>query len=160
MALDAIALPAPRMKGGKDVLWIATPFNMRRSRRGTKDRAGASWAPLRYTVDGSGFALEVFRMGDDKSMRRRLNALARVALLSLMASPASVIAQGTAEERRACTPDALRLCSAFIPDADQITACLRQKNAELSDVCRQVIFAGMNPSDSSGSVGARGRIAR
>jgi uncharacterized membrane protein YjjB (DUF3815 family) len=40
-ALSACA----RMKGGKDVLWIATPFNMRRSRRGTKDRAGASWAP-------------------------------------------------------------------------------------------------------------------
>ena len=55
---------------------------------------------IRYTVDGSGFALEVFRMGDDKSMRRQLNALARVALLSLMASPASLIAQGTAEERR------------------------------------------------------------
>jgi hypothetical protein len=100
-------------------------------------------------------------MGEDKSMRRRrLKALARVALLSLMASPASAIAQGTPEERRACTPDALRLCSAFIPDADQITACLRQKNAELSDVCRQVILAGMNTSDSSGSVGARGRIAR
>ena len=27
------------MKGGKDVLWIATPFNMRRPRRDTKDRA-------------------------------------------------------------------------------------------------------------------------
>ena len=133
----------------------------------------ASVAP-RYQGSGRGFVgtssgtplmgpvslWRFFRMGDDKSMRRRLNALARVALLSLMSSPASVIAQGTAEERRACTPDALRLCSAFIPDADQITACLRQKNAELSDVCRQVIFAGMNPSDSSGSVGARGRIAR
>jgi hypothetical protein len=99
-------------------------------------------------------------MGEDKLMRRRLKALARVALLLLMASPASVIAQGTSEERRACTPDALRLCSAFIPDVDQITACLRQKNAELSDICRQVILAGMNPSDSSGSAGVRGRIAR
>ena len=28
------------MNFGKDVLWIATPFNMRRPRRGTKDRAG------------------------------------------------------------------------------------------------------------------------
>jgi hypothetical protein len=27
------------MKRGKDVLWIATPFNMRRARRDTKDRA-------------------------------------------------------------------------------------------------------------------------
>ena len=30
------------MKGGKDVLWIATPFNMRRARRDTKDRAGTT----------------------------------------------------------------------------------------------------------------------
>ena len=28
------------MKRGKDVLWIATLFNMRRPRRDTKDRAG------------------------------------------------------------------------------------------------------------------------
>jgi len=93
-------------------------------------------------------------------MRLGLKAFARVAWLALLASPASVFAQGTPEERRACTPDALRLCSAFIPDSDQITACLRQKNAELSEPCRQFILAGMKPSDSSGSVGARGRIAR
>jgi hypothetical protein len=148
------------MKRDKDVLWIATPFKMHRPRRDTKDREGLLGHVIRYTIDEPGFALEVFRMGDDKSMRRRLKALARVALLSLIASPASVIAQGTPEARRACTPDALRLCSAFIPDADQITACLRQRNAELSDACRQVILAGMNPSDSSGSVGAQGRIAR
>ena len=62
-------------------------------------------------------------------MRLGLKAFVRVAWL-LLASPASVFAQGTSEERRACTPDVLRLCSAFIPDTDQITACLRQKNAE------------------------------
>jgi hypothetical protein len=43
----------------------------------------------------------------------------------------------------ACTPDALRLCSAFIPHADDITACLREKNAELSDACRTA-FEAMN----------------
>ena len=114
---------------------------------------------VRYIIDGP-LSHWVFRMSEDKWMRLRLKPLARVALLSLMAWPASLVAQGTPEERRACTPDVLRLCSAFIPDADQITACLRQKNAELSDACRQIILAGMNPSDSSGSVGARGRIAR
>jgi hypothetical protein len=93
-------------------------------------------------------------------MRLGLKAFARVAWLSLLASPASVFAQGTPEERLACTPDVLRLCSAFMPDADQITACLRQKNAELSDACKQIILVGMKPSDGSGSAGARGRIAR
>jgi len=99
-------------------------------------------------------------MGEGKWVRLGVKALARVACLSLMAAPASAIAQGTPEEQRACTPDVLRLCSAFIPDADQITSCLRQKSAELSDACRQIILVGMKPSDSSGSVGARGRIAR
>jgi hypothetical protein len=28
------------MKGGKDIPWIATPFNMRRPRRDTKDQRG------------------------------------------------------------------------------------------------------------------------
>jgi hypothetical protein len=39
----------------------------------------------------------------------------------------------------ACTPDVLRLCSAFIPNADEITICLREKNAELSDACRTAV---------------------
>jgi hypothetical protein len=93
-------------------------------------------------------------------MRFGWKALVRVAFLSLMTSPATSFAQGTLEERIACTPDVLRLCSAFIPDADQITACLRQKNAELSDACKPFILAGMNPPDSSGSAAARGRITR
>jgi len=48
----------------------------------------------------------------------------------------------------ACTPDVLRLCSAFIPNADEITTCLREKNAELSDACRTAFEAVMNyPAD-------------
>jgi hypothetical protein len=93
-------------------------------------------------------------------VRGWLTPLARAAVALLMTSPDSLIAQGTPEERAACTPDVLRLCSAFIPDADQITACLRQRNAELSDACRQIILAGMKPSNNGGSAGARGRIAR
>lgn len=38
---------------------------------------------------------------------------------------------------------ALRLCSAFIPNADEITSCLRKKNAELSDACRTAFDALM-----------------
>ena len=50
--------------------------------------------------------------------------------------------QGTPEQRAACTPDAFRLCSAFIPDANEVTICLRQTHAELSDACRAVVDAG------------------
>jgi hypothetical protein len=46
--------------------------------------------------------------------------------------------QGTADERRACTPDAFRLCGEFIPNADRITACLQEKVRDLSPACRVV----------------------
>jgi hypothetical protein len=66
-----------------------------------------------------------------------------LALLSAAVSSAPAFAQGTRAQRMACTPDALRLCSAFIPNADAITACLREKNAELGDACRTA-FEAMN----------------
>jgi hypothetical protein len=61
----------------------------------------------------------------------------------------------------ACTPDAFRLCSAFIPNADEITTCLREKNAELSDACRTAFEAAMNqlPGVSDGT-GARKHTGR
>jgi hypothetical protein len=59
-----------------------------------------------------------------------------LALLSATVLPAPSFSQGTLEQRIACTPDVLRLCSTFIPSADEITTCLREKSAELSDACR------------------------
>jgi hypothetical protein len=84
-----------------------------------------------------------------------------LALLSATASPALSFSQGTREQRLACTPDALRLCSAFIPNADEITTCLRVRNTELSDACRKAIQPEMTqiPNVSDGS-GDRGRTAR
>jgi hypothetical protein len=83
-----------------------------------------------------------------------------LALLSVTASPA-LSSQGTREQRLACTPDALRLCSAFIPNADEITTCLRERNAELSDACRKAIQPEMTqiPGVSDGDRD-RGRTAR
>jgi hypothetical protein len=72
-----------------------------------------------------------------------------LALLSATASPAPAFSQGTLEQRLACTPDVLRLCSAFIPNADEITICLREKNAELSDACRAVFEAAMTQLPSA-----------
>ena len=84
-----------------------------------------------------------------------------LALLSATVSPAPSFSQGTLEQRLACTPDVLRLCSAFIPNADQITTCLIGKNAELSDACRTVFepVANQLPGVSDGT-GARNRAAR
>ncbi len=98
-------------------------------------------------------------------MLLRLTPLAQwcvsLALLSATASPAPSFSQGTPEQRMACTPDVLRLCSAFIPNADEITTCLREKNAELSDACKTVVEAGTRqPPNASDSAGARKRTAR
>jgi hypothetical protein len=77
-----------------------------------------------------------------------------LALLSAMILPAPSFSQGTAEQRLACTPHVLRLCRAFIPNADEITACLRERSAELSDTCRTALEAGMKqPPGASESTG-------
>ena len=83
------------------------------------------------------------------------------ALVSAMASRTPSFSQGILDQRLACTPDVLRLCSAFIPNADEITICLKEKNAELSDACRTALEAGMKQLPSvSESTGARKRTAR
>jgi hypothetical protein len=73
-----------------------------------------------------------------------------LALLAATASPAPSFSQGTLEQRLACTRDVLRLCSAFIPNADEITICLREKDAELSDACRMAFEAGMKQQSNVG----------
>jgi hypothetical protein len=82
-------------------------------------------------------------------------------LLSATVSPTPSFSQGTLAQRTACTPDALRLCSAFVPDPDAITACLRERNADLSDACRTAFEAALNqlPRESDGT-GARKRTTR
>jgi hypothetical protein len=48
----------------------------------------------------------------------------------------SAAAQGDDAARQACTPDAMRLCSDFIPDVAKVTACMHAKSAQLSEPCR------------------------
>jgi hypothetical protein len=42
------------------------------------------------------------------------------------------------KERRACTPDVQRLCNNYVPDVDQIVACLKRSQASLSPACAEV----------------------
>jgi hypothetical protein len=80
-----------------------------------------------------------------------------LALLCATALPVPSFSQGTPEQRMACTPDVFRLCSVFIPDADEITSCLRKRHAELSDACKTVIEAGMKQAPNASD---RNRTAR
>jgi hypothetical protein len=69
-----------------------------------------------------------------KSRARRASTLGL--FLTLFTSAAH--AQGTPEQRRACTPDVYRLCAGEIPNVRAITACLRRNRSSQSDACRSV----------------------
>lgn len=62
--------------------------------------------------------------------------------LALMAFCSPAAAQGTPEQRVACQDDAMRLCGQFVPDVQQITACMHGKRRYLSARCRAVFYTG------------------
>ncbi|WFU68673.1 hypothetical protein [Bradyrhizobium sp. CB2312] len=74
------------------------------------------------------------RFAGVKSRARRASTVGL--FLTLFASAAQ--AQGTPEQRRACTPDVYRLCAGEIPNVRAITACLRRNRSSLSEACRSV----------------------
>ena len=59
----------------------------------------------------------------------------------------------TVDVRQACTPDAMRLCSEFVPDEAKITACMHRKYAQIGPECRTAMAAGR----SKGHAGHGGR---
>jgi hypothetical protein len=65
----------------------------------------------------------------------RLALALGLALILVSANSASAY-QGTAEQRRACTPDVYRLCAGEIPNVRAITACLQRQKGNLSAACR------------------------
>ena len=65
---------------------------------------------------------------------------------SLWSGPASAY---TPEQQQACTPDAMRLCGACVPDVDRITACSIQNKSQLSPGCRVYFRAGPGPGEAA-----------
>ena len=63
-------------------------------------------------------------------------AVGLAAALFVMAGATPAAAQDKAAEL--CTPDVMRLCNEFVPDADKITACMQKKRRQLSPECRAV----------------------
>jgi hypothetical protein len=68
------------------------------------------------------------------SASKRVAAVLGIALTFVSAGAA--FAQGTSEQRRACTPDVYRLCAGEIPNVRAITACLVRQKGNLSPACR------------------------
>jgi hypothetical protein len=80
------------------------------------------------------------------AMRLACRIVLPVALLFVAITAAGVggaaAQQGTPEARQACTPDAMRLCSDFIPDVAKVTHCMMAKRGQLSAACRAAMAGG------------------
>ena len=74
-----------------------------------------------------------------------LVATAALLLALLGERPALAREQGTEQERKACMPDVFRLCNAFIPNPEQIIACLQRNVSTLSPACREVMDGAAQP---------------
>jgi hypothetical protein len=91
-------------------------------------------------------------------MRSALFAGTVAVMVACAFFPWRALAQGSIEERRACTPDAIRLCREFIPDPGKIAACLTARKAQLSDLCRPFVLGVAKPAVASAAAeGARAK---
>ena len=70
----------------------------------------------------------------------RTLSVASAVAISLTSFAAHAV-EATAEQRRACTPDAFRLCSQHIPNVEAITACMVANKSKLSPECKAVFVA-------------------
>jgi len=75
-------------------------------------------------------------------------------LLIVAASTRPAAAQASDAADR-CTPDVMRLCNEFIPDADRIVGCLKAKRRQLTPSC----LSALQPSGSKAKT-RRARRAR
>jgi hypothetical protein len=74
-------------------------------------------------------------------LRRSLIAAAASAAIGMavLTPPSPAAAQGTPEQRAACSDDAQRVCGQYIPDVDRIVACMKRNRRHLSAACRRVM---------------------
>jgi hypothetical protein len=64
-------------------------------------------------------------------------ALALVAISSLLSPPA--FAMGSAEQRRACTGDVMKLCLASIGSEQALISCMTRNKDKLSHRCKMTL---------------------
>jgi hypothetical protein len=70
-------------------------------------------------------------------VKKSLSLAAGFLTIAVFASaPAAAQAPDAAER---CTPDVMRLCSEFVPDADRIVGCLKAKRRQLSPSCSSAL---------------------
>lgn len=67
------------------------------------------------------------------------------AFMLAVAAPLPAIAY-TQADIEACTPDAMRLCQAAIPDVNRVTLCLVQNKRQLSPACTVAFNRSRGPN--------------
>ena len=65
--------------------------------------------------------------------------VASACIAIVVASYVTPSAAATPEERVACTPDVLRLCSSDIPNVERVVACMKRERSKLSPGCAAVV---------------------
>jgi len=76
-------------------------------------------------------------------MTKLRNALIGTAVVAaVLVSSTAGFAQGTPEQRSACTGDAFRLCSGDIPNVSRIIACMKVNFSKLSPGCKAAFVKG------------------
>jgi hypothetical protein len=92
--------------------------------------------------------LSVTRTQQENALKRicKLTSGSVALALVLATLSTSSFALGSAEQRAACMPDAMRLCSSQIPNISAIVACLRQNRASLSKPCQAAMNSPLGQS--------------
>jgi hypothetical protein len=78
-------------------------------------------------------------------------ALPVCALLFCSLQQAGAQGAGPVDVEQACTPDAMRLCSEFIPDRAKVTACMKAKHSQIGKECRMAMAGGGGGGGGGGS---------
>jgi hypothetical protein len=79
--------------------------------------------------------------------RLTLFCLALFCLSFLTATAATAATRD--EQTQACRGDAMRLCSAEIPNEDKITACMKKNISQLSPGCKAMFHQGSQGKQSA-----------
>jgi hypothetical protein len=79
-----------------------------------------------------------------------LSARKLVLATALMGAMTGSALAYTAEQEQLCTGDAMRLCSAYIPDVDSISTCMQRQYSQLSPGCKSVFRPMAEPTRGGG----------
>jgi hypothetical protein len=84
-------------------------------------------------------------------LSRPLLCAAAVLTILIVAAGARPAAAQASDAADRCTPDVMRLCNEFIPDADRIVVCLKAKRKQLTPSCLTALAPAKEPQKTKTS---------